>query len=798
MSKLAVLVVLVSSVAFAQKYTRQPRVTVPVTVSERSKPPPAKVAPPAAAAPAEAVYAVEIAAGPVRQEMEAILKKLIASTPDTAIDEKADLYFRLGELYAKQQRVARLQAAEAAIKGDRAKATAASDEAQAHMLDAVRAYQALTNNDAFRNWPKMDMALFYYGYTLQSGKYMKEARAVMDKLLRNYPASKYVADAHLIFADYFYEQRQLGDAEARYKQVLAFPKSPAYWYAMYKLGWVQLDRGRHDQALETFYQVAQGTKRDAARDVLHRAAEKDFVREYAEVGKTDKAYDAFRRVDAARGLEMLALLADFYLQQGKSDKGIYTYRELMRLAPGDKSACAWQHDIAQLTLSLPGAAMTDRVSEIERLARLWTAIGSKLPKAEAQECREDAAAMSGELARAYHSEAVKTQNVAMFGYAERLYRAYLAAFPAAPDHAQTRYFYAELLWSLATATNKPAQWERAADAFTAAIETRKLDPSATKEAAYACVLAWMKALDLAVKPPVVDEPIAEQVPAPKPIPAREQQLIAAFDRYLKYVKNPDDDERIGIQFLEANVYRRYDHFAEAIPIFREILTRHPTHETAEYAANLLLDIYNRQHDEPSLIALADQLLGKHPASDDLAQRLVQIRRTYERRGAERLAREKDFEALNRCGEAFLAIYNRDPLAKDNDEVLYNAGDCFERARSLDAAIRMYNLLERYYPKSRVTARALARLGKVYGDVALYAKAADKLEQYAKRYAGERDAYDALNDAVLYRKGIGDDDKAIEDTKYFVKTFGKTRPTEAANAAFSLIDIYEKRAAARSD
>ena len=88
--------------------------------------------------------------------------------------------------------------------------------------------------------------------------------------------------------------------------------------------------------------------------------------------------------------------------------------------------------------------------------------------------------------------------------------------------------------------------------------------------------------------------------------------------------------------------------------------------------------------------------------------------------------------------------------------------------------------------------AIARLGKAFGDIAFYDRAAEKLEEYAKKYAGEKDAYDAMSDAVFYRKGIGDDAKAIDDTKYFVKTFGTKKPAEAANAAFSLTSIYEKQ------
>ena len=105
---------------------------------------------------------------------------------------------------------------------------------------------------------------------------------------------------------------------------------------------------------------------------------------------------------------------------------------------------------------------------------------------------------------------------------------------------------------------------------------------------------------------------------------------------------------------------------------------------------------------------------------------------------------------------------------------------------------MFNLLKKYYPNSKITARATARLGKAYGDIAFYDRAAEKLEKYAKKYAGEKDAHDAMSDAVFYRKGIGDDAKAIEDTKYFIKTFGTKKPAEAANAAFSLTSIYEKQ------
>ncbi|MBA3452982.1 MAG: tetratricopeptide repeat protein, partial [Deltaproteobacteria bacterium] len=357
-----------TSVAWAQKakYTRQQDVKIDVKLSDRTKPTVLKPEDKKDVQPslsADDVLSIEGLVGNIRGEQEAILANLIADTPDAEVEEKSDYYFRLGELYAKQQRYWRLKAVEFTIKSDVAKtpgekskfkteSSQAANKAKDYLLKAVKTYKGLTDNDAFRNYPKMDMALFYYGYTLQGGKYLKEARAVYDKLLKNYPNSKYVPEAHLAFADYYFEAGQLADAESRYKMVLKFPKSSAYWYAMYKMGWIHLNLTRFQEALETFFQVAQATKNDKKQETLNRAAKKDFVRAYSEIGKADKAYAAFQRVDNKYAFQMLEILADLYLGQGKSDKAIYVFQELMKTAPTNKNVCLWQYNISHAMLSM--------------------------------------------------------------------------------------------------------------------------------------------------------------------------------------------------------------------------------------------------------------------------------------------------------------------------------------------------------------------------------------------------------------------------------------------------------------
>jgi outer membrane protein assembly factor BamD (BamD/ComL family) len=831
-TSLAILgLVLAASPALAQKakYTRNSEVKVDVKLSDRTKPIQPKPVDPKSQQPtltADDVLSIEGLVGNIRSEQEQILADLIQNTPDREVDEKSNYYFMLGELYAKQQRFWRLKAAELMIARDTAKnaaqknklnadALAAANRAKDYLLKAVKTYKGLTDNEKFRNYPKMDMALFYYGYTLQGGKYMKEARAVYDQLLKNYPKSKYVPEAHLAFADYYFESNQLADAEARYKQVLKFPQSSAYQYAKYKLGWIHLNLSRFQEALEAFFEVAQATKNDKKQEILNRASKKDFVRAYSEIGKADKAYPAFQRVDQKYAFDMLGILADLYLGQGKSDKAIFVFQEMMKLQPGNKNVCLWQYNIAHAMLSMVGASNADKVKEIENLVRLWMALKGKpvLPKTEAQECHDNAAAMSGELARAYHSESAKTKNSETLAYAERLYKVYLDGFPDAADYAQTQYFYAELIWSRAenekNARLQTELWENAAVAFTDVVKKGKVEPKLVKEAAYAAVLGWKNALNVdprvkqqADKVDNIDKEY-DKVPPPKPIPPREEKMLAAFDIYINYIKDPKDDELVGMKFLKANIYRRYNHFDKAIPLFMDILDKHRSHETAEYSANLLLDTYNRMQRYDEMLALVDKLDGDKKfleGKDDLAATMSKIKAQSMRKKAEKLEKQakesKDFSQYVACGQAYLEIYNRNPTDDANDEVLYNALVCYQEGKSIGAAIQMFGLMKQYYPKSKHMPKAVGRIGKAYGDIAFYEQAADKLEEYAKNYGGEKDAFQALSEAVFYRKGIGQDDKAKANTEYFIRQYGPgtkwNKVKEASDAMFSLTSVYEKQ------
>jgi hypothetical protein len=96
------------------------------------------------------------------------------------------------------------------------------------------------------------------------------------------------------------------------------------------------------------------------------------------------------------------------------------------------------------------------------------------------------------------------------------------------------------------------------------------------------------------------------------------------------IANHGDRPLEGAQelFRAANAYRRDGQLELAIPLYREIITKHRHHEVAEYAANLLFDCYNRLQRYDDFLDLVqslvhdDDFLAGRPDLRDYVERLA--------------------------------------------------------------------------------------------------------------------------------------------------------------------------------
>lgn len=188
------------------------------------------------------------------------------------------------------------------------------------------------------------------------------------------------------------------------------------------------------------------------------------------------------------------------------------------------------------------------------------------------------------------------------------------------------------------------------------------------------------------------------------------------------------------------------------------------------------------------VVIAGGVASAGPGDGADAARLLELRTAAET--AEREAKASgDRETYDRCGEGYLALAAAAGAAADPQdaaEVHYNAAVCFEEGGSYGQAMALQERVIELAPASRVAAKALARGAMMRSRIGDYAGAADGLEEYARKYAGEQDASDALSDAAYYRRALGDEPALRRVLEYWLKKFGAKQPRVAAEVAHQLV------------
>lgn len=731
-----------------------------------------------------------------------------------------DYLFRLAEAYAQNQRHWRFRAMSMYPNIDSAKGAAKKifvrrqkqffKLASTSEKNSIRSYKTLVNNENFSTYHRMHEALFYLAYSLKQAKNITESQEVYHQLLTDYPNSKYVPQAYLSLADHFFEKDDLTTAARLYDKVLAFPMHTIYPLALYKRGWVYRNQGSTQDALDSFYRVASITKGKADSKSLNKAAKRDFVRAYAKVGKVRRALDAFNRVDNTYAFAMLELLAASYLEQGEGARATYTYRQLIALRSESPKLCQWQSRI--LSAVFTEGERSQKVSELLKLLKGYKAHRDSgvLSGSALNECQTIAQQTSSDMALTWHSEAMVTKNSSQLHGIKSIYLAYLKTFPKAKNIGEMRYYYADLLWYQASAEKNKRlaslRWEESAQAFTSAVESGALKGKRLKDAAYAPVLAWKNALDIDPRtdtsaidqdPQISDKFGRTKLPKPKAITRRNREMIKAFDLYQKYV-DKGDPERTLMVFYKARIYWRANQLAKALPLLRTVVEGDPKHEVAGTSARLIADCLSRLGRHNELASFASKTLSDidfMKDKDSLRTILVDLRVVGIRLAAESLEAEKRFLA---CAQKYLSIWNEFPQSSNMDQVLYNAGRCFQKAKSIGLAIQSFAKLDKEFPDSPWTKKSLVLVGNAYGAIAAYEKSAEMYEEYATRFPGEKDAPDALNNALTYRKGIGHSSKAAEDINNFVRRYQSKRIDESASALLGLAGVYESSGDTRSE
>ena len=747
---------------------------------------------------------VEAFVGQQRDKIAKITDKQIKYMQDllrTAADDdpqKPDYYFRLGELYAERQRDLGFQARgldQKVFEAQQAKNTSQAAQlknkqqqyekaAEKLALEAVKSYVAASK---YPKYNRMDEVLFRLAYLLQMIKKEDQAREFFHRLIKDYPQSKYVPNAYLSFAEFYFQKGEMENAGKFYEKVTQFTSSSVFGFALYKKGWVEINLGNFKSALEIFVRVIELCKAGKIpknqAGPLEKEAKKDLVKAYARTpgASPDKAWDFFQRMGGDFAPKMLESLAELYWEQGMFNESSKVYRKIIVLNETSPRLCEWQNKILRNTLS--AGNKKDQVQELKRMGNVYEAMLKKqgVKKDVMSECKNSFHDTGKELALIWHKEAQRTKNSDTYQLAGMVYKEFLSHFNNEKDTPEITFYYGEILWQMNS-------WKEAAEVYTKVVE---LDPKGkyVKESAYAAVLAWKNALNISDEGDSVDKDKSKNDLKPRTIPEYQKKMIGAFDTYIKYV--PDAPELVKIKYRKARVFYDYNHFDEAIALFSDIVDHHVNDDLAIYSANLLLDCLNILKRYKELLATVEKYLGNPVLMKDqeFRKQMVSLKTDSLVAEAKQYEKEKNYKE---CGISFVAAAETIPDHKDHAQRLYNAGLCFQNARLVGQAIKAREQLIAAHPKDTLSQRALFQIASGYHQLAYYSEAAKRYEEFAGKFPGEKQAFTALGNAYSFRIGLGEFEKAIEDMNSFVKYYGDRKPADTANVVFQMSEVYEKQ------
>ena len=601
-----------------------------------------------------------------RSEKRALaqLQKLLKKYQGTAMEP--DLLLRMAELYMRRARTQRFFEIH---KDSNDEVATFAPQLVKEASEAKEIRKAIAIYDQiqmrYKNFRSMDLVLFNCSYARQQLGEDNIAEQLLRKLIKNFPDSGLVPDAHLAIGEINYNHRRFNVALENFREIRHYPDSRVYPYGLYKAAWSLYnlqDAASGMKELEdvvSYGRDAARTDRDAKLD-LRKEALSDLALFYLDVQLAKDAVGYFlkqsQELDAtpyllrlvglykrgSRLSDVETVLVDVLAKVPESehtarihDELIWNYENLKKRSQAAKQMIALDKFCSSKVQIAVDLAIKQKVKgEITRL-----------------ECQDKLTEASKKLATKWHSlwRELKIQQgddlkSDLSANSEVAYQLFLKnASSADPELAKVHFAYAELLF-------KESKFDLASEHYAKINSYRdsqpqiKLDSKLGHDAAFAAIYS----LQLFVK----DQWSSDG----------EKKFIELSNVY--FANYPNGEHTLELKFKRAFIAYEKERYVEAAPLLRDLgWMKIPKnfssqdHEKVQKAQDLYLDILNLQKDYRALRLASKSLLdGK---LED--KRKLQMEKIY------REAYFSEVQQLEEKGQWLEAVPAYKTFAQENKE-----------------------------------------------------------------------------------------------------------------------------------
>ena len=662
---------------------------------------------------------------------------------------------------------------------------------------AIAIYREIARQHS--DYERLDEVFFRLGESLIENNQGSEGVQTLHRLVSSYPQSRYVAEAHLLMGDHFFDNDLLLAARQNYDEVMRFPNSDVYPIAIYKLAWVDYNEMQFTDMLGRLQRVVQLIDEGRVqRADLRRVALRDMLLAYVELDDGWRAareyYERLEGEDMMR--TMLGRLADMLDEQGKDEQRVAVLDFFLQRYPLDAAAQRWS---AQTLDSLDKIGDWPRreararafIEALEPGGRWWNAQASN-PALQQTAFRFSEQTLLGIINRNFsEGERLTTMPAVqheLFVRTASDYEQFFRRFPESDVLYDERFNYAVLLYTrLANSGTYHARLQvseeeflaylrQAGHAFRAVVE---MDPSPDAEHAEEAAVSALQIYDDFMKREVPD--INQPIPPPHLFVFGERTELGPasqdFVEIVEWFSNifPEHELIPAASWLAAALYLRANQVGEAAARFETIIEHHPEHRFAQEAALAAFVCYNHVQNWERIESVARRLLTvcqrvrgseicdrgrlEGAIAYSISNQASDMMAAGDRLALEGQTRESERLFLQ-AAEKRLALFEEFPTSEWSPDALFDAAATFERARRLEVSLRSYHNYLESYPEHGRIGDARYALGRIYDSQARFREAADFLESLANHPEHEM-LGDALVRAARLRQALSEFDRARE-------------------------------------
>jgi cellulose synthase operon protein C len=721
----------------------------------------------------------------LRSEGIALLLKFVAETPREA-PEMPEALVRLAELQWENEResfVTRFEVWDKKPVDQRGPGPELDYRVARDLLGRV-----------LRDYPwfnQLDLALYVDGFlAFEQGK-EDEARDRFERILHDFPQSRFVPDAHMAKAEAIFNGHyDYQGALLEYEKVLAFRTQidPAlYGLALFKSAWCYWRLGNNDEAAKRFVGVFEAT--DAGHKNLNAAQQQQldelqeealkYVVEVFTEDEKNTAQDLYAFLTKIGGERfsgrIVRRLAEQYYDQAHYEKGIEAYELLLKLEPTSRDAGRW---ILQVAAGYDAIEDWGRVKTTFERAIAQYGTGGPWSRTQGDPANATATAAAIEKAlredaTSLHAKAQKDRTSrAEFEGAAALYEVYLSKFGGEPAAYELQFYVGEIDFfrldrNLDAATHYLAAARGVPRQATPAMATMRHD------ALYNALSALSREMD--VKREKKSETEADK------------RYAEALDLYAQFY--PSDPQLPAMFYRQGSYYFQNGNYDSAVKIWGMLLEKFPSSEQSRDAGDSILESFNRAKNYENIETWARRLKALPGFSGARQQERLDalIVQAVFKQG-EQKATAGDHVAAAAAYLRAAREFPRDPRAAqacvNAEQEAKLAGD----AKTLQEAAQLaMGPAYRDRPESPGGAWIATTTLQAMG---LFTEAADVAEQMTslgdrqhENYANYEHEKDAAYNAVVLREATGENDRAVADGNRFLAAYGST--PEADDVVFQM-------------